>query len=302
MTARNATFGLAACDAELRGFAVHRLDFDRHTRGPCVHECATLVVVDEGEGRWFANAEEQALRAGEVSLLSQGERHVYSEVDEVRGWVVHFAPAALAPATDHASTEGLLPSDAGRGALFSPIDRLRRGFPRSVSLGVHQARVHRRLEAIDRELTERAWCFEEAARAELALLLIDLGRVLVPSDRLQIPSQTGRVGAALAVIQERYRDGLSLEDVARELRCSPAHLTTAVRVATGMTVVQWILAFRMNEARRRLDASDERVEIVAERVGFQSPEHFARLFKREHGVSPGRWRLARKQGAAAPSL
>ena len=41
----------------------------------------------------------------------------------------------------------------------------------------------------------------------------------------------------------------------------------------------------MDGARRRLAETDEDVSIIADRVGYQDPTHFARLFLREHGVS-----------------
>jgi AraC-like DNA-binding protein len=48
----------------------------------------------------------------------------------------------------------------------------------------------------------------------------------------------------------------------------------------------------MAEARRRLLHSDERIDIVAERIGYADVTHFIRMFRREHGVTPAAWRAA----------
>jgi AraC family transcriptional regulator, transcriptional activator of pobA len=48
----------------------------------------------------------------------------------------------------------------------------------------------------------------------------------------------------------------------------------------------------MAEARRLLAASDERVENIAERVGYADATHFIRLFRRRHGSTPTAWRAA----------
>jgi AraC family transcriptional regulator, transcriptional activator of pobA len=63
-----------------------------------------------------------------------------------------------------------------------------------------------------------------------------------------------------------------------------------VRAETGQTVGQWIVALRMAEARRRLRETDERVDIVGERVGYPDPSHFSRVFRRVHGLSPTAFR------------
>ncbi len=56
--------------------------------------------------------------------------------------------------------------------------------------------------------------------------------------------------------------------MARALGRSSAHVATLVRQETGRTAREWILECRMAEARRRLRGTDERVDIIAERVGY----------------------------------
>jgi AraC-like DNA-binding protein len=49
------------------------------------------------------------------------------------------------------------------------------------------------------------------------------------------------------------------------------------------------------EARRLLLHGDERVDVVAERVGYADATHFIRMFRREHGVTPAAWRAAQRR-------
>ena len=63
-----------------------------------------------------------------------------------------------------------------------------------------------------------------------------------------------------------------------------------VRRATGRTVKEWILEGRIAEAKRRLESTDERIDIVAERVGYTEPSHFVRLFRERVGTSPSVYR------------
>jgi AraC-like DNA-binding protein len=97
------------------------------------------------------------------------------------------------------------------------------------------------------------------------------------------------------VIEARCLGPLSLAEVADAVRRTPAYLTTAVKQATGRTVVSWIVEGRLAEARRRLIETDEYVDVIAGRVGYADPSHFVRLFRRHHGVTPAAWR-ARQRG------
>ena len=129
----------------------------------------------------------------------------------------------------------------------------------------------------------------------LTLLLIEISRgveISGPSENL--PSA---VADALRYIEHHCLGPLSLSTVAEAVGRSPSHLTTAVKKATGKTVGEWISTGRLAEARRRLLHSDEVVEVVAERVGYEDATHFIRVFRRVHGVTPAAWRRARRHHA-----
>jgi AraC family transcriptional activator of pobA len=49
-------------------------------------------------------------------------------------------------------------------------------------------------------------------------------------------------------VEDRYRERVSLKDVARAVSLSPGHLTTVVRRKTGRTVVEWIAERRLAQA------------------------------------------------------
>jgi AraC-like DNA-binding protein len=82
--------------------------------------------------------------------------------------------------------------------------------------------------------------------------------------------------------------------VAATVNLSSGHLTTVIRERTGRTVVEWIAERRMAEARRLLVETDESVENVGTRVGYDDPTYFARRFRRAHGTTPAVWRSANR--------
>jgi AraC family transcriptional activator of pobA len=150
-----------------------------------------------------------------------------------------------------------------------------------------------RLERLVAEVNGARLGSLEAARGLLQVLLVDLARLLEST-----PPPASRSGLPLfrevvALIERRYAEpGLSLAEVARAAGRSPSRVTAVVREQTGMTVLEWITARRMEEARRRLRETDEDIAIVAERVGYGDAAYFARVFRRVHGLSARAFRKA----------
>ncbi|NMN96736.1 helix-turn-helix transcriptional regulator [Antrihabitans stalactiti] len=225
---------------------------------------------------------------GLVYVVAADEVIDASNVDARGGVAVFFNPAALggnAQASSPAwrSHPLLYPFVHGRsGALLElevPPER------RQFWIGT--------IAALDSELADERDGFRDAALAYLTLLLIDLARTAA-----DVVGDLRRSGEPLladvfAVIERRFAEPLSLRDVAREVGLTPGHLTTVVGRRTGRTVQEWITERRMTEARRLLAQTDLPVGDVARRVGFGDAGYFTRLFGKQHGSSPRRWRNAR---------
>ncbi len=146
------------------------------------------------------------------------------------------------------------------------------------------------IAALEAELTQRQEGYRQAASAHLTLLLIDLARLAA-----DVVGDLRRSGEPLLaevfdVIDQRHTAPLSLRDVADAVAMTPGHLTTVVRRRTGRTVQAWITERRMAEARRLLAETDLPVGEIARRVGIPDAGYFTRLFRRNHDLSPRRWR------------
>ncbi|MER7718570.1 AraC family transcriptional regulator [Streptomyces flaveolus] len=62
----------------------------------------------------------------------------------------------------------------------------------------------------------------------------------------------------------------------------------------GVSLEQWIIDERLEEARRMLASprhSELTVATVAARCGFRTPSHFTRRFRERYGTTPREWRL-----------
>lgn len=79
-------------------------------------------------------------------------------------------------------------------------------------------------------------------------------------------------------------------DLARIAELSAGHFHRALRDTTGQTPLEFVTARRIERARQLLSESAMSVTELCLEVGFSSPSHFARLFRRATGLSPMEYR------------
>lgn len=254
----------------------------RREGGECVHGPAMthdfLVLAFVVEGRATIELRGQwRLEVGDVVLVPAGEPHRLVETDAVVRWGVGFCATCLARET---------PSH-----LLEPFARVRAGGSAVVRIPVDRREF---VESLFVELARESARGVGASMVVLSCLLTVLMTEIDRANSLhaELPPGSDLVANAMRVIERRCLTPISLRDVAKALGRSPAHLTTALRKATGRSVGQWIAAHRLAEARRRLLHTDERVEVIAEHVGYGDATHFIRMFRREHGLTPSAWRAS----------
>ena len=78
--------------------------------------------------------------------------------------------------------------------------------------------------------------------------------------------------------------------LARELKVGYSHFRQAFRRRTGLTLKQYHLQARLQEAQKRLANSDQTVQQIAADLGFSSAFHFSKQFKARTGHAPSAWR------------
>jgi AraC family transcriptional regulator, transcriptional activator of pobA len=255
------------------------------------HDFVLLAYFERGGGKLRVDDRRWEVRAGDLYVVAPGEvvgvGDDPAELAMAEGWGMYFAPEGLGPAAPDA-----LLAWRTHPLLFP--------FARGTAAGLQHLRVPAagrrswagRLSALERELRERRDGYREAAVAHLTLLLVDVARLAVDVAGDFRLNGEPLLAEVFDVIEARYREPISLKDVASALALTPGHLTTTVRLKTGRTVQEWITERRLAQARRMLVETDLSVAEVAQAVGYSDPAYFARAFGRAHGMPPLRWRRA----------
>jgi len=102
--------------------------------------------------------------------------------------------------------------------------------------------------------------------------------------------QDERVRRACAWMRERLDRNLPVSAVAAAIGLSASRLTHLFRRHLGCGVLRWRDQERMRRARELLATTGMPIVQVAERLGYQDPQYFGRVFRRLAGTAPGRYR------------
>lgn len=124
----------------------------------------------------------------------------------------------------------------------------------------------------------------------------EFGRLMAGSGAPQSlgVSRSEAVGKAFRFMEARAWTPIGLREVAEAAHVSSPHLARLFRRETGRTVGDHLLFLRVTRARELLATTDRPPLDVAAACGFESVEHFYRIFRRLTGLTPGKYRKARQ--------
>lgn len=101
---------------------------------------------------------------------------------------------------------------------------------------------------------------------------------------------SARVRRLFDYIEQHLGDDLSLEALAAEVNLSPLYLARAFRSAVGQSPHQYVVARRVEHARRLLAGTTIPIAEISLASGFSSQSHLSNWFRRLVGVSPAAYR------------
>ncbi len=92
---------------------------------------------------------------------------------------------------------------------------------------------------------------------------------------------------------EHMAEEFSLGRLAEQAGMSEFHFNRLFKRATDVPPSQYQIKLRMDAARRLLRETKKSVITIAIEVGYSNPSHFARVFRKETGLSPTDYRRQR---------
>jgi AraC-like DNA-binding protein len=232
---------------------------------PHVHDAWTVFIVDDGWIRYDLEARPRGAGGDRVTILPPHVVH-----DGRAAGALGFRKRVL-----YLGTEVLDERLAGRA-----VDRP----------DVHEPPLRHAVHALHRALGEPDDALE--AEARLAVVGDRLRAHLGDRPAGAADQHPGRLARDLRdLLDVRLFARTTLAEAGRALGASPAHLVRSFTRTFGIAPHQYVVARRVDAARRRLLAG-EPIALVAAGVGFYDQAHFTRQFKRHVGTPPGRYALS----------
>lgn len=106
-------------------------------------------------------------------------------------------------------------------------------------------------------------------------------------EKTSLSGEEQLVADATRYVEENIsRPDLSVEEMARQMRMSRAHLYKNLMAACGKTPIEFIRAIRLKRATELLKDPRYNISEVAYQVGFNSPRYFSKYFSEAYGMTP----------------
>ena len=111
-----------------------------------------------------------------------------------------------------------------------------------------------------------------------------------------------RVEQVIRILSGNLAEPPTLEQLGRQVGCSPYHLSRSFSREMGMTIPQYLRQIRMERAAELLKSARFNVTEVALEVGYSSLSHFSHAFCETMGCCPGLYPLGGPQPLRGAAL
>lgn len=231
-----------------------------------------MAVVERGAARFSLDATQQRAGQGELFVLEPESVHTgMAAVPE--GWA--YKVLYIEPRLIHEWDErDAAPPGASRWVVFR-------------DLALHRALTRAHSALVAEPPGDIA--IEEAVLHAVSALRPHLKPG--PPNRGRDRAEHAAVRRARAHLREHWDDRVTLTELATIAGLSRFELVRRFREQAGVTPHAYQVNLRVEEARRRLAAGAPPAMVAAD-CGFADQPHLNRVFKREVGVSPGRYARA----------
>jgi AraC-like DNA-binding protein len=228
-----------------------------------------LIYCVDGRGCYAQDGREWEVQPGDLLYAPPRSHHSYW-ADAKTPWTIHWM---------HLSGE-LLPH------YERVVGLVKRGPVRHI--GVHAdiiaefTRLVRMQPMTDEETN---WFCVQTIAAGI------LGRIdALPHNISDIAGAYRSIQKAIALMNTAVDQPFDLERFAREAGCGSRHFTRQFSRVTGMPPGDWFIRQKMQRACALLTLPNIQVKEVANRLSYDDPLYFSRLFKRVMGVPPETYR------------
>lgn len=143
------------------------------------------------------------------------------------------------------------------------------------------------------EIQHQPLGYEISLQLLLMELIIYTSRYLAknPSNILaNLTPMHKKISEIVQFINSNFSQSLSLSSISQKFFISQYYLSRTFKEVTGFTFIEYLSSIRIREAQYLLLETNYNITMISEKVGFESPSHFGRVFKSITNISPMAYR------------
>jgi AraC-like DNA-binding protein len=255
------------------------------------HDETELLYIRKGAALVQINESESVVREGAAVFIPSGAIHTAKAANS-RGFWFDAVVFNL----------NFLTSGVSDVIQLQYIDRIKmRSLELPLFIGKRAAwerRIIQELEFLFAASRRKSPGYELGIKGSLFKVFSDLVSrgVDAPATSQRTKQDLGRLKLVIQYIHANYAQKLSLDDMAALSNLSKYYFCRFFKSCIGKSPVDYLHFYRLLKAEELLKETNLKVVDIAFDVGFNDLSHFTRLFHKQMGVTPSRFR-SRKQTA-----
>ena len=124
----------------------------------------------------------------------------------------------------------------------------------------------------------------------LSEILCELSDAFIDEGREVGRKQQAKAAGIIEYIRVNAARIRSVSEIAEYFGYNPEYMTTLLKRASGLSVIEHINRAKIEEAKKLLLTTTLTVKEIAERVGYSGSRYLSRLFRQETGLTPSEYR------------
>ncbi len=143
----------------------------------------------------------------------------------------------------------------------------------------------------EKQMIERIFLYAQEIPVDEHRISLNIQRLLVHMLNPRNANRDHRIlNPALDYIRKHYDQSIPLSLLAEKCSMSTSHFIRTFEKHLGASPHEYVLSYRLRQAKQLLVSTNQTIEIIAEQCGFNSASHFARAFRSSNQLSPTEFR------------
>ncbi|MFH1361211.1 MAG: response regulator [bacterium] len=122
-----------------------------------------------------------------------------------------------------------------------------------------------------------------------------IAKVLDKKNNLDATDTMGKVERVKYFIERNYHKIIGLKDVAKLVNLTPKYLSRVFKEYTGVGFNDYKLMIKTAKAKEWLNKTGYNVGQIADKLGYENPESFIRVFKKLTGFTPKEYSKSKRR-------